>query len=283
MIPRQLKIDFTDVPLGWAKDPVFSAFMNSSSLVPTQTEPFLNQVMVRILKGLPDGRDALKSDIAIFVKQETNHYRLHAKFNKVFYERGYEHLRPIEAELHQDFEKILMERSLRFAAAYCAGFENLALLLCRFMFEKAIGMFDGGEPRMVALFKWHYAEEFEHRRVAHEAFASISGNYFVRLYGLFYSFVHLNRFSSRLFQAVLSTDRQVLSESERLLSIRREKAFTREMALFLLPRALKIMLPFYDPGRERVPENVQAILDQYERTPSLPGEESPSAQIPTGG
>lgn len=262
MIARRPTLNFEDVPFDWAKIREFSTDLNASSPVASQSEPYLNSVMATARKNLPEGR--LKREVDIFIKQESNHYSLHNKFNAELYRRGYEGVRSLELELRDDFQKMLKSRSLEFNAAYCAGFENIALFLCKFIFYRAQPYFDGAEPRMADLFLWHYAEEFEHRTVAHDVFAAVSGNYFRRVYGAIYAFWHLSRYKARIKRALFAVDRVGMTPDEAEASRRQERALNAELAKYVLPRMLSVLLPYYNPGRAKLPELVRATLDRFE-------------------
>jgi len=264
MIPRRPALDFADVPFHWAENREFATDLNASSPVAAQSEPYLNTVMATVRKQLPEG--ALRDEIDIFIKQEANHYALHNKFNDEMYRRGYEEIREIELELRDDFRRMLKTRSIKFNAAYCAGFENLALFLCKFIFYRALPYFNSAEKRMADLFLWHYSEEFEHRSVAHHAFAHVSGNYFRRVHGAFYAFFHLARYKSRIKKVLFEVDRAAMSPEEAGRSRRQERALNVELAGYVLPRMFAVLIPYYDPGRAKLPEAVRATLARFETT-----------------
>lgn len=263
MIPRKLVVDFEDVPLVWSTIPEFAVDLNSGSPVASQSEPYLNTVMSRC-RATGKLSDALAKDVDLFVRQETNHFTVHNRFNAEMYRRGYKDVRAIEMQLRDDFRSMLAKKSLKFNAAYCAGFENLALFLCKFVFSKAQGYFEGGDQRMVDLYLWHHAEEFEHRSVAHDVFAAVSGNYFRRAWGALYSFFHLAKYKGKMKAEMLRVERQKMSKEEYAQSVKRQRKLDLELALFLLPRMLVVLVPFYDPARTAVPRVVQDALDRYE-------------------
>jgi len=75
--------------------------------------------------GADAGHEALRRDIDIFIRQETQHYKQHQLFNKTLYEAGYDRLPEFERELARDYEGFLRNRSLKFNCVYCEGFETL--------------------------------------------------------------------------------------------------------------------------------------------------------------
>lgn len=263
MIPRRINIEFESTPMHWARNHEFATMMNSVSPMPSQAEPYLNTVMATIRNAVGKKNPQLASDLDVFIKQEANHFRLHRQFNQRLY-AFYPELKAVEAELEKDYKSFLANRSLKFNAAYSAGFENLALFLAQFFFGEGRDMFDGADGRMTALFLWHYGEEFEHRCVAHDAFKAVSGNYFRRIHGAFVALAHLGKYKKILNELALKRDRASMSAEEVAASIRREKAFNARMNRFTLPRMLKLLIPFYDPKKQRMPEGLEAALKYYE-------------------
>ena len=264
MIPRKIKIDFSGVPMQWTRIPEYAAIQNAGSPIATQSEIFVNAVMAKFRNRIPADNPKLQEEVDIFVRQETNHCFLHADFNKEMYARGYADIKPHEGRMRDYYRRLLKEKSLEFNLAYCAGFENIALFSSKFAFIAAPDLFEGGDQRMVDLYKWHLAEEFEHRTVAHAAFAGISGNYFLRIYGALVAFRSLNGFQKAILNTILRVDRQTMSPQEVKASKRRLNKLHRRMALYVLPRLIQILKPYYDPEKHEMPDDVRSSLDRYQ-------------------
>jgi len=164
MIPRKPNLEFTDALPHWGPNKEFSQITNAGSLSLPYVERYLNRVMLRARETLTRDRHAgLKRDIDLFVMQESNHYRQHRLFNQKIEETGYPAVVPFGRQLLADYDEFLDKRSLRFNAAYCEGFESLGIIHAAFFFEHVDDLFIGADPRVVALWKWHLAEEYEHR------------------------------------------------------------------------------------------------------------------------
>lgn len=264
MIPRKISIDFSGVPMQWTRIPEYAAIQNAGSPIATQSEIFVNAVMAKFRQKIPADNAALREEIDIFVRQETNHCLLHNDFNKELYARGYDAIKPEETKMRDYYRGLLKEKSLEFNLAYCAGFENIALFSSKFAFMCAPDLFEGGDQRMVDLFYWHLAEEFEHRTVAHAAFAAASGNYFLRIYGAFVAFRSLNLFQKSILDIILRVDRQNMSAQEAKASERRLKKLHRRMAFYVVPRLIQILRPYYDPAKHDMPAEVRASLQKYQ-------------------
>jgi uncharacterized protein len=263
MIPRKPRIDVAAAPLIWSRIPEFAQYWNGASFTAPHIEPHLNILMQQCQKQL-NGRDReLHQEIDTFVRQESNHYRMHMRFNERMYAAGYAQLRDLEAQFRKELQVLMEKRSLAFNMAYCAGFENFTMYTCKYAYEVASDLFDGADPRGADLFLWHLAEEFEHRAICHKTFAAVSGNYFIRIYGLVYSFLHFGGWTKRFVTAVMEHYRKDMSPGERKASLKREKALFWRMNKYALPRMLAILRPYFDPGAYRAPAALEASLNRF--------------------
>ncbi|NJO32879.1 MAG: metal-dependent hydrolase, partial [Rhodospirillales bacterium] len=236
----------------------FAQYVNAASLIPAHIEPYLLKVMMKA-KPLIDARDAtLAKDLDIFIKQEMQHCKQHIAFNKRMHEMGYEWLIPLEQELAATFQRFLDKKSLRFSLAYSEGFESLSATACELYFEDYNELLENADPEPTNLWRWHLAEEFEHRAICSDVYHQLSGmnpisTYFYRLYGYFYSIVHLGRFHKMAAKKMLEFDRAGMSPEELAESVKREKYATKIMSRRFVRYFLKICSPFYDPAKRREP------------------------------
>jgi predicted metal-dependent hydrolase len=263
MIVRKPKFAVESAPLLWARIPEFAQYWNGASFTAPYIEPHLNQLMQQCQKKLERKDPALHQEIDTFVRQESNHFRLHMRFNERMYAQGYEFLKPLELKFKSELAGFMKHRSLAFNVAYCAGFENFTMYTAKYAYEVANDLFDGADPRGADLFLWHLAEEFEHRVVCHKAFAAISGNYFLRIYGLLCAFVHFGGWTKKFVAAVMEQHRHGMTSEERKASLKCERALTWRMNRYALPRLLAIFKPYYDPQDYSPPPKLQAALDRY--------------------
>lgn len=260
--PRRPKFNFDNTPLVWSKHPEFAMIWNAQSTAAPYAEPYLNKVML-LAKDKLGGKDSpMAEEIDNFVRQEAIHYQMHIRFNERFYKAGYD-VKEQEAALKADYDEMLGKRSLAFNAGYCTGFENFTLFTAKFMFETADDLFEGAEASGGDIWLWHLAEEFEHRCVAHNVFAAVSGNYFMRIYGTLYSYFHLNKRLGEMTKITLGKFRAGMSDEERAASLRREKEYKSRYARFALPRMLAILVPFYDPARYKTSKKIDDALAHY--------------------
>lgn len=259
---REPDFDFRPDEIIWPEAPEVSVIFNAMSTCTPVVEQFLNKVMMQCRRQVGADRAHLRDEIDDFVRQESNHYRTHQKYNAMVEAAGLRLDQRLEDDLQAEYREMLKTRSLPFLVAYCAGFENFTLFISRFLFEQAGDLFREGDS-IGDLWRWHFAEEYEHRSVCHDGFAAISGNYFQRTYGLIYSAFHLNRHVSRRIASYLEQYRQDMTPEERKRSVRREKAFMRKFNGWTLPRMARIFIPYYDPGKARPSPGMEKALARY--------------------
>jgi len=263
MISRKPKFAVDAAPLIWARIPEFAQYWNGASFTAPHIEPHLNILMQKCQKLIAGKDAALQAEIDMFVRQESNHYRMHMRFNARMYKFGYVPLAALERQFSAELADLMQRRSLEFNVAYCAGFENFTMYTAKYAYEVAMDLFDGADTRGADLFLWHLAEEFEHRTVCHKAFAAISGNYFVRIHGLLYAFFHFGGWTKKFVSAVMHHYRRDMTPVERKESIKRERQLTWRMNRYALPRLLAIFKPYYDPATYAPPPGLLAALDRF--------------------
>lgn len=270
MKARFPKFDFSDVNPHWAPNVEFAQGFNASSLIPAHVEPFLLKVMKRAREQIDPAKVQLLEEVDVFCKQEMQHCKHHLAFNKRIRDQGYEGLKPFEDEIAAEYDDWLANRSLRFNLAYCEGFESMSASACETWFEDYDDYLEGADERVADLWRWHLAEEFEHRTVAFDVFHELSGlnpvaEYFYRIYGLFCALRHLGRFSGQAAGYLLAKDREGMSAEELAASMARQKALKKRIVGKTLPMLLKIMSPFYHPARRRDPLGSREFLASFER------------------
>ncbi|MGE0386703.1 MAG: metal-dependent hydrolase [Gammaproteobacteria bacterium] len=263
---RKPNLDFSATPPHWAANPEFAQSLNASSLWFPFLERFLNRVMAKAsaeLKGEPAEVERLKADIRTFIRQEANHYTLHGAFNGILAAHGYDVAR-FERHFEAEFEKLFSTRSLAFLCAYCEGFETMGPPAALAWLDEMEDLLAGARPEVVALWKWHLMEEYEHRNVCHDVFHAVHGGYFMRIYGFFFQLRQLTGFSNMVRRHLLERDRAGMTKDELRASYRRERAASRRMSRLLLPRLLKALSPFYSPRKAKEPRMFRSYMARVE-------------------
>ncbi len=252
---RRPPLDPVGLPAAWARDPGFTAMLNAGGVLAPAVEPYLNRVMSEAARRLGDRRPALNAEIRLLVRQETEHYRIHDAFNRALYAQGLEPLEAVMLDLKADLDARFRERSFAYNLAYCVGFETLTLYLGQFLFGPGKRYFQDADPRGMDLWRWHLAEEYEHRTICHDAFTALVGDYPLRAFSTLHVHRHIAGYRRRAAAILLAT----ATPKAR----RRARAFDREMTVDILPRVLPAFLPFYDPRNARPARGMLEVLDRY--------------------
>ena len=120
--------------------------------------------------------------------------------------------------------------------------------------------FGGSDSRVASLVLWHFVEEIEHKTAALDVYNAVFGDYFYRLYGLFYASFHVMAMSRRAYRSMLKKDGQWNRLSSRL-------RLWKEVGRFLgqvLPHMLRCCAPGHDPREIDDPQWVLDWLRAYE-------------------
>jgi len=281
IVVRFPRIDYSAVRAHWSPNVALAQYQNATSIIPSPVEPWLIKLLQLAKDLLPAESGSLKADMEAFIGQESQHFRQHRRFNRVIASQGYPELRTFEQLLTDDLDRFFHTRSLKFLLAYADGFESLGAVQGGIWFGNMDGLLQGADENAVALWKWHMAEEFEHREVCHAIYhalysrtlwGKIWNGYVYRIYGCIYAMVHLQGYAKRMFEYLIAQDRKTM-DAAAMARLDRDiadlKSFQRRM---FLPQLLKNLLPWYNPGRKPVPNGLFAYLAQFEKpaAPALP-------------
>lgn len=289
MKARFPKFDFSNIRAHWAPVPEFAQRGNAASLIPAHIEPYLLKVMRKAQPFLAErGAPAeLQRDLDIFIKQEMQHCKQHIAFNKRIHALGYEALKPLEEKLAADFEAFLTKRSLRFNLAYCEGFESMSATACIYYFEDYLPFLEGADREPADMWKWHLAEEFEHRSVCFDVFHELAdlnpvSRYFYRLYGYFYALKHLATFAVAAGEVLRKIDERTMTPEQIAESEVRYQRVGKVTKSRMLGMMLSICAPWYHPRNRREPLGYGDYLARFETercsapTPAMMAEPVPA-------
>lgn len=272
IVVRYPAIDYSDLPRRWAHNLAFCHDRNANGIIPSPVEPWLIRIFQRVLPEIPEDQTVLRRGMEDFIGQESQHYRQHRQFIKALVALGYTRLPEFERELAEDLDGFLKTRPLKFLLAYADGFESLGAVSGGLWFEESEEMIGGLDNAAIRLWKWHMAEEFEHREVCFELFRAmycqgflnrIVNGYFYRLYGLFFAIRHLKGFADRACNYMRDVDTAQMTPEERMAFEAERGAFNRfNLRVFLKP-LLANLLPWYDPGRKPIPRGLFEYLGKF--------------------
>lgn len=272
---RDPQFDFSQVRALWSPNQEFAQYKNAESFLPSHVEPYLIKLMRKAKELIGPEHEALRRDIGLFIRQESQHLKHHNAFNQVLYREGYTGVAAFEKELADEFKSFLAHRSLKFNLAYAEGFESLGAVAAQVFFEHSGHLLQQADPQAMALWKWHLAEEFEHREVAYQVYMFLYGSksffnrYFYRLYGFVYAVRHLGGFGKRLAANLIAQDRAGMTAAQVRQSRQRERSYRRTLLRHMLPRLLLVLSPWYNPRDKKVPAGLQPYLDGF---PAAPGQ-----------
>lgn len=193
--PRRVKFDWQNTPIQWiAGDPFTSHFYNALHLIFPPIEAWFCQVFKQALPLVTD--EKLRQDVVGFMRQEAIHGGAHALVLEHFQAHG------IDSTGYMVFLRRLIDRAL---GDRILGIPAKRLGLERWWLNTRIGIIAAGEhftcmwgkfaleasnieswnadPTMLDLFRWHAAEEVEHRTVAFDLYRHIApAGFFHRLF-----------------------------------------------------------------------------------------------------
>jgi hypothetical protein len=155
-------------PRYWASPAQAIAFDAFSLMFPA-AECF----MIRAAQEAHDRLDdpELKRALAMFVRQEATHARLHAAYNRAMDARGFS-ASSIEAANAAVIGALESRIGLRRRLAASAGLEHFTALIAESIVSDP-RLLDGADPRYAALWRWHAREEIEHKAVAFDLHAAL--------------------------------------------------------------------------------------------------------------
>jgi predicted metal-dependent hydrolase len=256
---RHPDLDFAGLPAIWADNPQMVQCFNAIGIVPAHIEPYLIKVLRKAREQLDPRQHAdLIEDIDIFIKQEAQHLKLHVNLNKVIRDGGYDGMADFEGAYAADYARFLRDKSLRWNMAYCEGFEALGSSTAQMMVDgilfESLGQSD---PRPVELWKWHLAEEYEHRTVAFRTYQALYGHqpvraWLYRCYGLFSAGRHIGANISKVYAYLRGVDG---IEGKDRPAIGSGAAGIKNL--------LAVLSPFYDPARLAPPHHLDEVLAKY--------------------
>jgi uncharacterized protein len=273
---RHIQIDYTDSELHWTPDtPEFAQFWNASSTYLPYLEPFLNRTVRAGIEMLEDNEEnaELINDCKIFIQQETRHFKNHARYNAKLRASGYPELAQREKKMQADYKGFAETRSHKFCLAYTEGFETLGLIVACYFLEGAKELESPSvcDPTL-DLWRWHLAEEYEHRHVAFKLFHKLYGSYWYRLFGIVYAGPHMLNYMFKTAFYIISEDRKSGKIADPWKSRLRMLGVSFRMAKYIVPRLLKTFHPSYDPLNAAEPRESMKVLAQAEEKwgPALP-------------
>jgi uncharacterized protein len=191
LIPRKVQFDWSQTPLEWIPgQPFASHFINEINLLLPAGEFWFCKLYNKALPFITDPK--LREDVQMFIRQEAMHARAHAAATTEYLNAHGIETRSNTAQEDRLFEVLLSDepfgrklpgfldkRWLVFRLGIVAAIEHMTCVLGNYILRKD---WNGADPVLTDLIKWHGAEEVEHRCVAFDVYRHLGGGYPSRYY-----------------------------------------------------------------------------------------------------
>ena len=186
--PRRVDFDWEKAPLVWLpNEPIASYLLGSMNLVIPEGERMMIQAFEQALPDVHD--EKLREDMLGFMGQELLHAEAHDEvMNQVFTRHGIDPA-PFNRQMQYFFRRTLgigddsdpqaIRQHLIERLGICASSEHMFAFVGDWALNADLEKF-GADPQMLDLYRWHGAEEVEHRAVAHEVATYFGVGYFRR-------------------------------------------------------------------------------------------------------
>lgn len=164
-----------DVPRHWhgAGRAVTRFFDNLSVFFPEGERFFMASVQA-FRRAIADD-PALRAAVRDFCAQEGIHGREHRSYNAMLAAQGID-VDGMEKKVERILARATRLTPKRWQLAATAALEHFTAILGHLVLERP-EILEGADPTMAALWRWHSAEENEHKAVAYDVYLAAGGNY----------------------------------------------------------------------------------------------------------
>ena len=146
----------------WAGEPFGTAWHNALSATFPRGEAFF----IEAVKAHREGADPkLEAEIRAFVRQEINHTREHIAFNKLAENAGYD-IKAIDQRVAELLALTKDRPAIANLAVTMALEHYTAMMAAEFLANPQ--HFKDADPEVRDMWRWHAAEEIEHKGVAYD-------------------------------------------------------------------------------------------------------------------
>jgi predicted metal-dependent hydrolase len=154
-----------------------TAFFNNLSVFFPEGERFFILAVKAHKHAIQDPQ--LAAEARAFYAQEGIHSREHVRYNEMLREQGYP-VEAMEARLKRLLGRITKRHPPIFHLGTTCALEHFTALMADFLLGDP-RILAGADPVMANLWRWHAAEENEHKAVAFDVFTAAGGSYRVRV------------------------------------------------------------------------------------------------------
>jgi uncharacterized protein len=258
IVVRRIEVDL-DAPTEkyWYRgEPAITAFAYALSSVFPEGERFFID-SVRAFRDRIDD-PALAAEVRAFVGQEAQHGQVHEQYNRRAEAQGF------RTSVIAKLSKKRLERLRRVLPpeeqlAITCALEHFTAMMA----EQLLGdprFTEGVEPSHAAVWRWHAAEEAEHKAVAFDVYAKVNGSYARRIRTYLVASVGFSVSTLIMTGFLLHQDGR-LFEPKRHLALLRWLFVTPGLARNVLPGWLDYLRPNFHPWDR----DDRALLDRWKR------------------
>ncbi|HTJ43673.1 MAG TPA: metal-dependent hydrolase [Kofleriaceae bacterium] len=178
-VVRDLTFDLDQVPRHWhgGRRSVSIFFDNLSIFFPSGERFFVAAVKAHRDRATDP---KLRDEVRAFCAQEGMHGREHVRYNRRLEEHGYPAAK-LESKVERLLKRVTKLLSPRARLAVTCALEHFTSLMAHMLLEDGRGL-EGADPRMAALWRWHAAEESEHKAVAFDLYVASGGGWWTRVW-----------------------------------------------------------------------------------------------------
>jgi len=276
---RKLKFEYPDnFDACWTKHrPEFSCVANSISLLMPYMEPYVVKSVANYLPLLDEqaktdsqidlenqGNQSQAQTVRDYLAQETQHHIQHKKFNKII-TRQYKRLTKLEQVTQKIFNRLQKKRSNEFNLAMAATFEAFAYSVAHWTAPNQSELFKQANPEVLRLFKWHLAEEIEHKEVVFNVWKAAQGKTWRYVAACFVSVAMLAAFVLVATTTMLVYERRIFNP----ISWYRLTKWAISFAFELLPNLTITALPSFHPDQLVDPISAKIWLHEAQAEPEV--------------
>jgi predicted metal-dependent hydrolase len=170
---RNLRFDLDEVPRHWnaGRKAVTAFYDNLSVFFPAGERFFIASVRAHADR-VKDA--ALARDVKGFCGQEAVHSREHLRYNDMLRRQGYP-IDDMERRVIAILDRVGRRTPKRWQLAATCALEHFTALMGHVLLADR-ELLEGAHPTMAALWRWHAAEENEHKALAFDVYRAAGGN-----------------------------------------------------------------------------------------------------------
>lgn len=241
MQPREFSFaDIDAIPQYWNMDnPVLTHFENAFSIMIPPGERFFIDSVRHHEKRVTDdeGRELIRA----FVQQEGLHSRAHDRFNASYAKFGID-VRKQQRYADRVFGRLRRWLPWRIQLGITVFAEHLTAVGAHTLLDNDDAE-DEMDPQMLEFWRWHAAEELEHKSVAFDLFAKVGGRYATRMLSVFIAVALLAVPMLRITKGMMNDDTHAPTRAER----KEAAAFQRKILRQQAPMLAAYLRPSFHP------------------------------------